>query len=60
MTIYIIIQLYKRRIKYVKTVEEGKRFGESDESYMTEESPNESDCDVVARHELQWQSNGNE
>ena len=45
-------------MKYVKSEEEGKKFGEIDETYMTEESPSESENDVVKRHEHQWRSSG--
>ena len=52
------MQLYDRRIKYVKTEDEHKKFSEINESYMTEESSSESDNEVVKRHKHQWRSNG--
>lgn len=52
------MQLYDRRIKYVKTEDEHKKFSEINESYMTEESSSESDNEVVKRHQHQWRSNG--
>ena len=51
------MQLYDRRIKYVKTEVERKKLQEIDESFMTEESSSESE-NVVKRHQLQWRSNG--
>ena len=52
-----LTQLYERRMKYVKSEDEGKKFAEIDDSYMTEESSFESD-NVVHRHKHQWRSNG--
>lgn len=46
-------------MKYVKNEEESQKFGEIDEAYMTEESPSESDNEVVKRHMHPWRSNGN-
>ena len=56
--VVLLAQLYERRMKYVKSEAEGKIFEEIDESYMTEESPSESDNEIVRRHEFQWRSSG--
>ena len=45
-------------MRYVKGEIESKKFSEIDESYMTEESPSESDYEVVKRHKQQWRSDG--
>lgn len=50
------MQLYERRMKYVKTEDERKKFADIDESYMTEESSSESES--VNRHQHQWRSDG--
>ena len=47
------MQLYERRMKYVKSEDEGKKFAEIDDSYMTEESSSESD-NIVNRHKHKW------
>lgn len=55
--ITILLWLYDRRIKYVKSEDESKKLTEIDETYMTEESSSESE-NVVKRHQLTWRSDG--
>lgn len=57
MSVITILQLYDRRVKYVKSEDESKKLTEIDETYMTEESSSESE-NVVKRHQLTWRSDG--
>ena len=50
-------QLYQRRKKYLKNIDETRRWIEITEQYMTEETESEGG-EEVRQHKLLWRSEG--
>lgn len=55
--IFVILQLYDRRRRYLKNEEERGKWSTIDYNYMTDESASETE-DVIRQHKLIWRSEG--
>ena len=53
---YLIVQLYVSRKKFLKNEQESEKWSQIDFQYMTEESDGDDDC--ISQHKLTWRSSG--
>ena len=53
---YLIVQLYVSRKKFLKNERESEKWSQVDFQYMTKESDRDDDC--ISQHKLTWRSAG--